>query len=321
MPRFTLPLLLALLASSGARAESHRFNLHVTPGLLLANAGVGLDLGVGADWQFTRGLGLDARIGTMLLFSDFGLGIAFNPAVGVRLRFLDDHQGYANDTPGNLAGHLSVAPHLGALIGSVGAGLTLDTEVTYVFSVGRPVQLGPFIRPVIGFGSFGVVGGVTVGLAVTFGLGPELGLDRDGDGVGDERDVCPETPAGAEVDARGCTLIPRAMVLEGIFFKLNSADIEPDSERTLQRALAALRDNPDARVEVGGHTDDTGSAERNDTLSQARAQAVAGWLVAHGIDARRLTSKGHGSTRPKVKNTDEASRAINRRIEFNRLDQ
>ena len=310
-----------LFAAATARAESHRFNLHVNPGVLLANAGVAPEIDLGADWQFVRGVALDVRVGTSFPITDFGLGLIFNPAIGARFRVLDDTQGYANDAGGNLAGNLSIAPHLGGLVGTIGAGVSLDVEVAYVFSVSRPVQLGPFVRPIIGFGTFGVVGGATVGLAVHFGLGPELGHDRDGDGVGDERDRCPDTPPGTDVDARGCTIIPKAMVLDGITFKLNSADIEPASERTLQRALLALRDNPEARVEVGGHTDDTGSVERNEVLSRERAQAVVTWLTSHGVAANRLSSKGYGATRPKVKNTDEAARTVNRRIEFTRLDE
>lgn len=117
-------------------------------------------------------------------------------------------------------------------------------------------------------------------------------------------------PAEAEVDARGCTLIAPATVLQGISFKVNRAEIEPDSEWTLRRALAVLRDDPKAQVEIGGHSDHTGTAQRN-----------AGWLVAHGIDTRRLTAKGYGASQPQVKNVDEPSRAFNRRIEFTRHDE
>jgi outer membrane protein OmpA-like peptidoglycan-associated protein len=317
----SLLLSLVLLAPLAARAESNRFNLHVSPGFHLSSVALGADVGIGADWQFVKGLGLDVRIGTLLVGTGFGFGPAFNPAVGVRIRLLDDHQGYANQDGGNLAGHLAIAPHLGALIGVPGAGLTIDTEIAYVFSVAKPLQLGPFARPFIGFGTWGVTGGATLGLELTFGLGPELGLDHDGDGVGDESDKCPDTPAGAQVDARGCTIIPRKMVLSGITFRLASAEIDPVSEGPLLSALNALRDNPEATVEISGHTDDLGTPERNQTLSEERARAVAEWLRAHGIDAGRLTTKGYGASKPVVPNTDEASRAKNRRIEFNRTDQ
>jgi outer membrane protein OmpA-like peptidoglycan-associated protein len=287
----------------------------------LSGVGIGADVGVGFDWQFMRGLGLDVRVGTMLLGTHFGLAPAFHPGIGLRIRVLDDHEGYANEPKGNTAGHLAIAPHLGALLtGGAGAGFAFDTEVSYVFSVSRPLQLGPFARPFVAFGTFGVTGGVTVGLELAFGFGPELGLDRDGDGVGDERDRCPGTPPGSEVDSRGCTIIPRKMVLDGITFKLNSAEIEPASEVTLQRALTSLLDNPEARIEISGHTDDLGTVERNQRLSEDRAQSVAAWLRAHGVDAGRMSTRGHGASKPVAPNTDEAGRARNRRIEFTRTD-
>jgi OOP family OmpA-OmpF porin len=110
------------------------------------------------------------------------------------------------------------------------------------------------------------------------------------------------------------------MVLDGITFKLDSADIESASEATLQRALQALRDDDTARVEIAGHTDSQGTADYNRKLSEDRANAVASWLRARGIDGRRLTSRGYGATRPVAPNTDEAGRARNRRIEFVRVD-
>jgi len=311
---------LVLLAAS-SRAESNLFNLRASPGVLLSSAGVAVDVDLGADWQFTRGVALDVRVGSMIQFAGFGPGFALNPAVGMRFRLLDDAQGYANDSGGNVAGHLAIAPHLGLYLGLGGPALTVDAEVTYLFSVARPVQVGPFVRPIVAFGPGGVFGGATLGVTVNFGLGPEYGHDRDADGVDDVQDRCPDSPPGAEVDGRGCSVIRHQMVLDGIQFRLNSADIEPSSEQTLQRALASLRDNPHARVEVAGHTDDTGTVERNEVLSGDRARAVTSWLVSHGIDAGRLVAKGYGATRPKVQNTGEVARAVNRRIEFVRLDE
>ncbi len=109
------------------------------------------------------------------------------------------------------------------------------------------------------------------------------------------------------------------MILHGIRFALDRAEIETDSEPTLRSAAQALRDNPNAEVEIGGHTDDTGTVDHNQQLSNARAQAVADWLVAHGISRDQITVKGYGSTVPRAANDTEEHRSLNRRIEFKRL--
>lgn len=144
--------------------------------------------------------------------------------------------------------------------------------------------------------------------------------DRDQDKVADERDRCLDTPLGAEVDQFGCTILRQQMVLKGITFQFNSATILPESETTLRGAVQILRDNPKARVEVGGHTDAVGTPEYNLRLSQDRAIAVLNWLAAHGIERDRLEARGYGATQPKAANDTEANRGKNRRIEFRRLD-
>jgi outer membrane protein OmpA-like peptidoglycan-associated protein len=145
--------------------------------------------------------------------------------------------------------------------------------------------------------------------------------DLDQDKVPDEIDACPNTPPNTEVDSRGCVVIRQAIVLEGITFQYNSAVIQPQSEQTLTGALQILRDNPNVRVEIGGHTDDMGKPDYNMRLSSARAASVQGWLVAHGIPESQLTVRGYGATKPRAPNDSEAHRAKNRRIEFTRIDQ
>lgn len=145
--------------------------------------------------------------------------------------------------------------------------------------------------------------------------------DADRDGVHDDLDACPDTPLGSNVDARGCIVLPPALVLEGIVFEYDSAVIQAASEPVLARALQLLRDNPDARVEIGGHTDDVGSRSYNLELSRQRAQAVLDWLVAHGLDAGRFEVRGYGSSQPRVPNVDDASRSENRRIEFRHIER
>ena len=82
-----------------------------------------------------------------------------------------------------------------------------------------------------------------------------------------------------------------------------------------------LDDNPKISLEVQGHTDNVGGDGYNMNLSQARADSVRMYLVAHGIAAPRLVSKGYGFHQPLVPNTTDANRALNRRVQFIRTEQ
>ena len=83
--------------------------------------------------------------------------------------------------------------------------------------------------------------------------------------------------------------------------------------------LKLLQDNPDLKLRVEGHTDNVGAKAANQLLSQKRAQAVMGWLIANGIDASRLTAQGFGDSKPVGDNSTEDGRAKNRRVELAKL--
>jgi outer membrane protein OmpA-like peptidoglycan-associated protein len=87
----------------------------------------------------------------------------------------------------------------------------------------------------------------------------------------------------------------------------------------LNGVLRALQQNPEIEVLIGGHTDNIGSAAMNDRLSHARAEAVRSWLVAKGVQARRMRAEGYGPSRPIAPNDSEENRHKNRRIEFERI--
>ena len=162
-------------------------------------------------------------------------------------------------------------------------------------------------------------GGVPDGFELENSMNPRdpADDDADNDGVLQNVDACPDTAEGAEVDERGCVIIRERMVLSGVQFGYDSADILPASEPVLQIAVQALRDNPDVRVEIGGHTDNQGGRSYNRDLSQRRAEAVRDYLVAHGIDTGRMTVRGYGFSRPVASNDTPEGQAQNRRIEFN----
>ncbi|MES1172300.1 MAG: OmpA family protein [Bacteroidota bacterium] len=151
--------------------------------------------------------------------------------------------------------------------------------------------------------------------------------DPDGDGIWGSRDKCPDEPETKNgfQDSDGCPdEVPSAVkkftgVIEGINFKTAQAVILPGSYSILDRAVAVLKEYPDIRMEISGHTDSRGKADYNRDLSQRRADAVKMYFIANGVDAARLTTIGYGLDRPVADNATEAGRSKNRRTEFRLL--
>ena len=103
---------------------------------------------------------------------------------------------------------------------------------------------------------------------------------------------------------------------DNIYFASGSATLKPESFSILDSVAILLRDNPNARVQIAGHTDSDGSESFNQTLSENRAQSVYRYLVSKGITGNRLTTIGYGESMPVVPNNSAANKAKNRRIEF-----
>lgn len=104
--------------------------------------------------------------------------------------------------------------------------------------------------------------------------------------------------------------------LKNVFFETAKYDLKPTSTAELDKAVAWLKANPNVKAEISGHTDNVGDKKSNVTLSNNRAKSVYDYLVAHGIDAARLTYKGYGDTVPKVPNDSDEHRQMNRRVEL-----
>jgi outer membrane protein OmpA-like peptidoglycan-associated protein/tetratricopeptide (TPR) repeat protein len=106
------------------------------------------------------------------------------------------------------------------------------------------------------------------------------------------------------------------IALRNVFFDTGKSDIRSESNAELDRLVKLLKDVPTLKVELSGHTDNTGSPISNISLSQARAEAVVNYLVSKGIAKTRLVAKGYGSDRPVDSNTSATGRQNNRRTEF-----
>ncbi|MCK9309129.1 MAG: OmpA family protein [Candidatus Cloacimonetes bacterium] len=104
--------------------------------------------------------------------------------------------------------------------------------------------------------------------------------------------------------------------LQGVQFEIGSANLTNEAKQTLNDVATAMIAAPAAKVEVQGHTDNTGSNDLNNRLSLQRAESVKAYLVSKGVDANRLGTKGFGSSKPIASNNTLEGRTENRRIEF-----
>jgi len=140
--------------------------------------------------------------------------------------------------------------------------------------------------------------------------------DADNDGVCDEADKCPGTPAGVKVDKVGCPLEQTLKLL----FDFDSAELRPESINELERLVKFMGDVPFATALIEGHTDSKGSDAYNMTLSDRRAKSVFDYLTSRGVDPARLSSIGKGESAPIADNATEEGRQENRRVMLIRTD-
>jgi outer membrane protein OmpA-like peptidoglycan-associated protein len=131
----------------------------------------------------------------------------------------------------------------------------------------------------------------------------------------DEEALDPVLSFGAEelklaLDAEG------RVAVYGINFAVNEAFLQLGAEEVIKEFVKLLQVYPDLKIEIQGHTDNTGSAEHNHQLSKRRADAVKQYMQLFGVDSSRMVSKGYGMTQPLADNGMEEGRAQNRRVEL-----
>lgn len=106
------------------------------------------------------------------------------------------------------------------------------------------------------------------------------------------------------------------VVLKNIFFDVNKSTLRPASIPELERLKTFLNDNKNVKIEISGHTDNTGGYNLNQELSESRAKAVVDYLIENGISTERLTYRGASYDEPIASNDTEEGRQLNRRVEF-----
>ena len=105
-------------------------------------------------------------------------------------------------------------------------------------------------------------------------------------------------------------------ITTGILFEVNKADITPESMGTINEIVKMMKEHPDLKFSIEGHTDSDGDKAYNQKLSEERAQAVKKMLVESGLDASRFETKGWGDSKPIDSNSTQEGKANNRRVEF-----
>jgi outer membrane protein OmpA-like peptidoglycan-associated protein len=102
----------------------------------------------------------------------------------------------------------------------------------------------------------------------------------------------------------------------GILFNVNSAELQPSAKTEISQLATTLKKYPDTNIVIEGHTDNTGSRELNQSLSERRAQSVANYAAQMGVDRGRMTTSGYAFDQPVADNSTAAGRAQNRRVEI-----
>jgi len=146
---------------------------------------------------------------------------------------------------------------------------------------------------------------------------PVVPVDSDGDGVPNDRDQCPRTPAGAKVDARGCEVVD----FDNIYFGFDSAVLLATAKRMLDDSASVLKRHPDVKVDIAGFADSRGPESYNMKLSERRAEAVRDYLEQAGVDAARISARGYGESHAGASDLSANGLAQSRRVELRVKDR
>jgi len=293
-------------------------------------------------------LGLPAQTG----FASSSVGTAWAPSAGLRIQLPRESEKMRRQRPHERESFRGARPWIDGDALYVRTGgldrFGFATAVGLSFPVGeaRSFWLGPFVRyfQIVGrnSGGFDNRDARTIVLGFSLETGTRLERssyvepaqpapvmvavqaarpDRDGDGVPDDVDACPDMRGPAS--NMGCPIYEKIVVKpdklelrEKIQFAWNQAVIESVSYPALDEVAKALQDNRGFRVAIEGHASSEGGDDHNQSLSSRRAEAVLEYVANHGVARDRLLSKGFSSSRPTESNATQSGREANRRVEF-----
>ncbi|PSL18317.1 OmpA family protein [Shimia abyssi] len=195
--------------------------------------------------------------------------------------------------------------------------LTACTDPGYVAGSGeerdayRQTKTGAVIGGLFGAGVAAATdNNVAIGAAVGAGVGAIIGSELDKQAAELREDLDDEV----RIENTGDRLI--LTMPQDILFDIDSYTVSSGLRDDLGKVATSLNKYPDTTVQVLGHTDNTGSAEHNQALSERRANAVADVLLEGGVPVQRIETIGRGEDQPIASNLDEAGRKQNRRVEI-----
>jgi outer membrane protein OmpA-like peptidoglycan-associated protein len=298
-------------------------------------------------------LGLPAQTG----FASTSVGTAWAPSIGLRLQMPRESEGMRLGRPHAEERYYGARPWVDSdlLYVRTGpldrAGFMAAVGVSYPVGEQRQWWMGPFVRyfQIFQGGRAGYdtrnASTIIMGISLETGIRvereafverpvekapvvvaalappPVVRPDRDGDGVPDDVDACPDMPGPAS--NAGCPVYEKVIVKpdmlelkEKIQFAWNQGLIEPVSYPALDEVAKALQDNKGFRISIEGHASSEGGDDHNQSLSDKRAEAVLEYIAGKGVARNRLNWEGFSSSRPTESNTTEAGREANRRVEF-----
>ena len=347
-----LSVAVAATTLSSIAAQSQEGRLYINPAIGYQDFDSDRDLDGEMSWslggEYRFGDSLAAELRYFATNPDFDQG---NEDVDVSQLYLDGLYYFAPQTetfqPFALVG-LGRAQFDGGQSDKTGTQGALGGGVRYLFNDNW--SLRGDVRAIRGFDDSTWDSMANIGISYAFGSSAPAAVadpDSDGDGVPDSRDNCPNTVAGAQVNASGCEMdndgdgvvnrldrclnTPKGYEVNddgcmlvrseevsfdlSLRFAYDSAVVENYDEEQVQRVVTFMKDHPAATTVIEGHTDANGSDAYNVKLSERRASAVEALLVQqNGVDASRISSVGYGEAKPIADNGTDQGRDANRRV-------